>query len=73
MKKRSKCRGPKGEMDAESTTQKFINVARQGDISPRQMEIGKSAGRGKKKQARDTTTVQFPGVQTRRTLSKSIN
>ncbi|XP_019257238.1 PREDICTED: uncharacterized protein LOC109235538 [Nicotiana attenuata] len=45
-------------MDAESTTQNFINVAKQGDISPRQMEVGKSVGRGKKKQPRDTTGVQ---------------
>jgi len=60
-------------MDAESTTQNFINVSRKGDISPRQIETGKSAVRGKKKQPRVTFVVQVTGVQTRRTIFKSIN
>ncbi|XP_016484601.1 uncharacterized protein LOC107805125 [Nicotiana tabacum] len=37
------------DLDDESTTQNFLNIARQGDISPRQMEKGKLAGRGRKK------------------------
>nr|XP_016509082.1 PREDICTED: uncharacterized protein LOC107826604 [Nicotiana tabacum] len=39
------------DMDEESTARNFMNVARQGDLSPREIEKGKSAGRGKKKQS----------------------
>ncbi|XP_019231592.1 PREDICTED: uncharacterized protein LOC109212408 [Nicotiana attenuata] len=55
------------DLDAESTCQNFRNVARQGDISPRFMEKGKSAGRGRKKQVEEVPNVQPTGVQTRRT------
>lgn len=63
-------RGKGKDMDAESTKQNFIHVAMQGDISPRIMEKVKSAGRGRRKQAKEPNT-QAPGVQTRRTISKS--
>lgn len=60
-------------LDEKSTVQNFMHVARQDDISPRQMEKGKSAGKGKRKQANDTPSLQAPGVQTRRTVYKSSN
>ncbi|XP_070017818.1 uncharacterized protein [Nicotiana sylvestris] len=37
------------DMDEESTTQNFLNVAKQGDLSPRLIDIVKSATKGKKK------------------------
>lgn len=61
------------DLDAESTCQNFRNVARQGDISPRFMEKGKSVGRGRKKHAKEVPSVQPLGVQTMRLVSKSIN
>lgn len=61
------------DLDAESTTQNFMHVTRQGNISPRPMDKGRSAGRGKKRQTKEAPSVQAPGVQTRRTISKSIN
>lgn len=42
------------DLDEEYTIQNFINIARQGDISPRQIEKGKSTGKGRKKQQKDT-------------------
>lgn len=41
------------DLDEESTAQNIINVARQGDISPRHIEKGKSAAKGNKKQVKD--------------------
>lgn len=38
------------DLDAESTAQKFMNTAKQGDISPRLMDKAKSIGRWRKKQ-----------------------
>lgn len=38
------------DLDKESTAQNFKNAARQGDISSRQREKGKSVGKGRKKQ-----------------------
>ncbi|XP_019253806.1 PREDICTED: uncharacterized protein LOC109232489 [Nicotiana attenuata] len=58
-------------MDQESTTQNFINVARRGDLSPRQMEKVKSAAKGRKKQQKENMAAPTAGVQTRRTLTKS--
>lgn len=60
------------DLDKESTTQNFLNVARQGDLSPRHMEQGKSAAKGRKKQGKDPSTTTA-GVQTRRALTKSSN
>lgn len=64
------------DLDAESTYQNFQQIARQADISPTYMNRGKSVGRGKKKQQKDSTqSVQsvVPGVQTRRTHPKHHN
>lgn len=60
------------DMDEESTTQNFMHIARQGDLSPRVIDKVKSAGRGKKKQQNENTKVPGSGVQTRRVVSKSI-
>lgn len=60
------------DLDAESTAQNFMHIARQGDLLPRQVEKGRSAGRGKKRQNKEVPSVQATGVQTRRTISKSI-
>lgn len=49
-----------------------MKVARQGDLSPRHIEKGKSTGRDRKKQVKEPN-VQPAGVQTRGTVSKSIN
>ncbi|XP_019232504.1 PREDICTED: uncharacterized protein LOC109213198 [Nicotiana attenuata] len=43
-------------MDEESTAQNFINVAKQGDLSPRHMEQAKSTLKGRRKQAKETST-----------------
>lgn len=40
------------DMDEETTTQNFTNIARQCDLSPRQIDKVNSFGRGKKKQQR---------------------
>ncbi|XP_070032135.1 uncharacterized protein [Nicotiana tomentosiformis] len=37
------------DLDQESTAQNFLNVARQGDLSPRHIEKAKSAAKGRKK------------------------
>lgn len=50
-----------------------MNIARQGDLSPRQIDKVKSAVKGRKKQQKELPSVPTTGVQTRRTLSKSIN
>lgn len=60
-------------MDEESAAQNFMNVARRGNLSPRQIESGKLAGRGRKKQTKEIPSVQAVGVQIRRNISKSIN
>ncbi|XP_059289380.1 uncharacterized protein LOC132042890 [Lycium ferocissimum] len=57
------------DRDEESTAQNFHNVAREGDLSPRQIEKGKSGGKQRKKHQNNSAHVS--GVQTRRTLSKS--
>lgn len=57
----------------ESTAQNFRNAARQGDISPRFVEKGKSIGKSRRKQAKETSSGILAGVQTKRTVSKSIN
>lgn len=44
------------DLDAESTCQNFNKVARKGDISPRFMEKGKSAGKRKAKQVKGFLT-----------------
>lgn len=61
------------DLDEKSTAQNFINVARQGDISPRQMEKGKAAAKGKKKKVKDNPSGPTTLVQTRRTLTKPNN
>lgn len=61
------------DMDQEYTNQNFQNIARQGDLSPRQIEKAKSAAKGKKKQHKESNTAPTGGVQTRRTLTKSLN
>ncbi|XP_009765759.1 uncharacterized protein [Nicotiana sylvestris] len=61
------------DMDQESTTQHLINAARQGDLSPTQVEKAKSASKGKKKQQKDNFTAPKAGMHTRRTLTKSNN
>lgn len=61
------------DIDEESTAQNFLNVAKKGDLSPRLIEIVKSATKGRKKQSKETSTVPASGVQTRRTQSKSQN
>ncbi|XP_019257603.1 PREDICTED: uncharacterized protein LOC109235805 [Nicotiana attenuata] len=61
------------DLDAESTCQNFRNIAKQGDLSPRYLDKGKSVGRGKKGQPKENVQSVVPGVQTRRTLSKSNN
>ncbi|XP_019240885.1 PREDICTED: uncharacterized protein LOC109220870 [Nicotiana attenuata] len=61
------------DMDEESTAQNFLNIARQGDLSPRQIDQVKSAAKGKRKQTKEASTVPTGGVQTRRTLSKNQN
>lgn len=38
------------DLDEESAVQNFMNVARQGDFSPRQIEKGKSVDKGRTKQ-----------------------
>nr|XP_016457134.1 PREDICTED: uncharacterized protein LOC107781021 [Nicotiana tabacum] len=43
------------DLDTESTYQNFQQVTRQADISPTYMNRGKSVGRGKKKQQKDST------------------
>lgn len=58
------------DLDQESTTQNILNIARKGDLSPRHIEKGKSTGKGKKKQLKDTHILQPASVQTRRTISK---
>ena len=60
-------------MDQESTTQHLMNAARQGDLSPTQVEKAKSAAKGKKKQQKDNFAAPKAGVHTRRTLTKSNN
>lgn len=57
------------DIEEESTAQNFNKVARHGDISPRQIEKRKSAGKLRNKHQRNTSAP--PGVQTRRTTSKS--
>lgn len=59
------------DMDEESTAQNLLNIARQGDLSPRQIEKGKSTGKGRKKQQKESNNIQPAGVQTRGTTSKS--
>lgn len=59
------------DLDEESTAQNFMNVARQGDLSPRLIAKGKSTGKCRKKQQKDITNIQPTGVQTRRNISKS--
>lgn len=61
------------DLDEESIAQNFQIIAKQGDLSPRVFDKGKSAGRGKKKQQKDTSIGQKGGIQTRRNLSKSHN
>ncbi|XP_070004263.1 uncharacterized protein [Nicotiana sylvestris] len=61
------------DMDQESTTQHLMNAARQGDLSPTQVEKAKSAAKGKKKQQKDNFVAPKVGVHTRRTLTKSNN
>ncbi|XP_009803099.2 uncharacterized protein [Nicotiana sylvestris] len=50
------------DMDEESTAQKFLNVVKQGDLSPRLIELVKSATKGKKKQSKETSIVPFIGI-----------
>lgn len=59
------------DLDAKSTTQNFLNVAKQGDLSPRHIDKVKTTAKGRKKQPKDITDVPTGGVQTRRTLTKS--
>lgn len=59
------------DLDEKSTAQNFINVARQGDLSPRQVDKGRSNDKGRKKQQKYSTYMQRTGVQTRRTMTKS--
>ncbi|XP_070002839.1 uncharacterized protein [Nicotiana sylvestris] len=61
------------DMDQESITQHLMNAARQGDLSPAQVDKAKSAAKGKKKQQKDNHAVPKAGVHTRRTLTKSNN
>lgn len=61
------------DLDEESTTQNFLNVAKRGDISPRLIEKVKSAAKGRRKQFKDTPAILFTGVQTRRAITKSNN
>ncbi|XP_070005899.1 uncharacterized protein [Nicotiana sylvestris] len=61
------------DMDQESTTQHLMNAARQGDLSPTQVEKAKSTAKGKKKQQKDNFATPKAGVHTRRTLTKSNN
>lgn len=50
--------GGKGrDLDVESTSQNFMNIARQGDLSPKHIEKGKSVGRGRKKQVKEIPNV----------------
>lgn len=59
------------DFDEESITQNFRNVARQGNLSPRHMEKVKSAVKGRKKVAKDNSSLPSTRVQTRTTLTKS--
>ncbi|XP_070022141.1 uncharacterized protein [Nicotiana sylvestris] len=61
------------DLDEESTTQNFQNVARQGDLSPRIVEKAKSAAKERKKHQKENPTVPAGGVQTRRNLSLSLS
>lgn len=61
------------DLDEESTTQNFLNVAKRGDISPRLIEKVKSAAKGRRKQLKDTPAIPFTGVQTRKAITKSNN
>nr|XP_009587917.1 uncharacterized protein LOC104085557 [Nicotiana tomentosiformis] len=61
------------DLDEDSTPQNFLNVARQGDLSPRHIEKVKSVAKGRKKQIKKTSTVLTGGEQTRRTLTESQN
>lgn len=60
-------------MDEESIAHNFLNIAKQGDLSPRHIEKVKSAAKGRKKQIKESSTSPTGGVQTRRTLTKSQN
>ncbi|KAM3376682.1 hypothetical protein P3S68_015397 [Capsicum galapagoense] len=57
------------DRDEESTAQNFQNISREGNLSPRQIEKGKSGGKQRKKQ-RDSSE-PTSGMQTRRSASKS--
>ncbi|XP_019246470.1 PREDICTED: uncharacterized protein DDB_G0290685-like [Nicotiana attenuata] len=61
------------DMDEESSIQNILNVAKQGDLSPRHIEQVKSAAKGRRKQTKETSNATVGGVQTRRTLSKNQN
>lgn len=61
------------DMDDESTAQNFLNIAKQGDLSPRHIDQVKSDAKGRKKQVKETSTAPTGGVQMRRTLTKSQN
>lgn len=61
------------DLDEESTAQNCLNVAKQGDLSPRHIEKVKSAVKGRKKQVKEIFSSTTGGVQTRRTLNKSHN
>nr|XP_009768841.1 PREDICTED: uncharacterized protein LOC104219801 [Nicotiana sylvestris] len=49
------------DMDEEYTAHNFLNVSKQGDLSPRHIELEKSAAKGKKKQSKETFTVPISG------------
>lgn len=49
-----------------------MNVATHGDLFSRQIDKGKSVGKGMKKQQKDNSSVRGTGVQTITTLSKLI-
>lgn len=61
------------DFDEESTTQNFMNMARQGDLSPRHMDKVKSVGKGRKKQQKESSSIRNTGVETRRSITKSNN
>lgn len=61
------------DMDEESTTQNFMNIAKQGKLSPRHIEQGKSAAKEKKRNNKEQPIVATGGVKTRRGLSKNQN
>lgn len=65
------------DLDEESSAQNFRNIARQGDLSPRHNNKGKSATKGRNKNAKESaknsSVLPLTKIQTRRALTKSNN